>query len=88
MSNYKQPEDMTLEEATAEFESLDRYFLKCKEIGQGINSKESIRFLLCADRINDLDPLAEVWSEYHYAGPATLVVAKKAQLDALKKASH
>lgn len=82
----KQPEDMTLAEAIAEFEHLDRYFMRCKDMGQGIGTKETSRFALCADRINELDELAEVWSEYEQAGPATLALAWRTRIDAIKRA--
>lgn len=81
----KQPKDMTLDEAVSEFLHLDGYFMRCKEIEQGIGTKESCRFMLVADRINELDDLNEAWSEYHYAGPATLALAFKSRIDAIKR---
>lgn len=40
----KRPDDMTEDELLDEYEHLWRYFNACREEGQGINSKESIRF--------------------------------------------
>lgn len=39
---------MTVDEAEREFHSLDRYFCTCRETGQGINSKEGVRFRAAA----------------------------------------
>ena len=84
----KQPEEMTLDEAVNEFDSLDRYFLSCKAIGQGINSKESIRFLLCADRIHELDPgnVTNAFSVYEETNPHVLSIIYRNRIEACKQA--
>lgn len=47
----KTVEEMTPSEVVNEAESLSRYAESCREIGQGINSKEVIRFNRCINRI-------------------------------------
>lgn len=86
MNFMKKPiEEMNLDEAIAEFQHLDSYFMKCKEIGQGINSKESCAFLLAADRIYQLDQINPTWSEYYQADPPILALVHRNRIEAIKK---
>lgn len=39
--------DMTAQELRDEMEAHERYAARCKELGQGINSKEHVRFWNC-----------------------------------------
>jgi hypothetical protein len=48
---YKTVAQMKPAEVVAEAESLCSYMESCREIGQGFNSKEIIRFNQCMDRI-------------------------------------
>lgn len=48
---WKTVDDMTVDEAEQEMYSLESYFESCVEIGQGINSKESIRYRRCCDKV-------------------------------------
>jgi hypothetical protein len=54
---WKHPDDMTLEEARSEMHHLEGYFRSCAEIGQGINSKETIRHRLCKFKVDYHDTL-------------------------------
>ena len=48
---FKTVEQMTGDEVVSEAENLASYAESCREIGQGINTKESIRFNKCIARI-------------------------------------
>jgi hypothetical protein len=48
---WKQVEEMTGPEVVSTAESLASYAASCRVHGQGINSKEVIRFNKCIDRI-------------------------------------
>lgn len=48
---WKAVEEMTAAEVVNEAENLSYYAQGCREIGQGINSKEVIRFNGCINRI-------------------------------------
>ena len=54
---WKSVDDMTVDEARSEMYSLESYFDSCAEIGQGINSKESIRHRLCKFKVELFDQL-------------------------------
>jgi hypothetical protein len=41
-------------EAADEFHALDLYFIRCRDNGQGINSKETVRFQQLASRLVSL----------------------------------
>ena len=60
---WKTVEEMTGPEVVNEAESLAYYAESCREIEQGINSKESIRFRRCMERVEKeklADPLTIV----------------------------
>lgn len=48
---WKTVDQMTVDEAEQEMYSLEAYFAECEEIGQGINSKETIRYRRCCDKV-------------------------------------
>jgi len=48
---WKQVGEMTLDEVYQEKEHLEHYFEGCREIEQGINTKETVRYRLCCERI-------------------------------------
>lgn len=48
---WKRVEQMTGPEVVSEAESLASYAASCRVIGQGINSKEVVRFNQCIERI-------------------------------------
>jgi len=48
---WKPVERMSVDEAYDEALSLEDYFDRCAEIGQGINTKESVRYRLCREKV-------------------------------------
>ena len=48
---WKTVEEMTLAECEDTKDSLERYFESCQRIGQGINSKETVRYRRACERI-------------------------------------
>jgi hypothetical protein len=51
----KPVEEMSREELIQEIESAEQWFADCAAIGQGINSKETIRHRRCRERLGQLD---------------------------------
>ena len=60
-STNKAPEAMTMVELDWEVESAEGYFDRCREIEQGINSKEWVRYRRCIDRLAVLGRYVEPW---------------------------
>lgn len=68
---WKTVEEMTGAEVVSEAESLASYAASCRVIGQGINTKEVVRFNRCIERIEterltDPDHIASIrigWDE-------------------------
>ena len=54
--------DLTKEEAERECESAEDYFQSCHDIGQGINSKEFVRYRRTAERLLLLGVERQLWS--------------------------
>ena len=52
----KRIEDMTIEEVECEKELLEEYFRECEKIEQGINSKETVRYNKCLERLVSEQP--------------------------------
>ncbi len=48
---WKKVAEMTTDEAMVEAEHLVRYMEQCREIGQGVNTKETVRFNRCLARL-------------------------------------
>lgn len=48
---WKRVEEMSAAEVVSEAESLARYAERCRESGQGINSKEVVRYKACSERM-------------------------------------
>lgn len=59
---WKRVEEMTGSEVVNEAHNLASYAQSCREIGQGINTKESVRFRACMNRVETekLCPPAEM----------------------------
>lgn len=53
----KHPDDMTVEEARDEMFALDDYFSECEVSGDGISSKETVRFRLCEFKVRLFDEM-------------------------------
>lgn len=51
----KLPADMTQDELEREIEAADHYTERCREIGQGVNSKEHVRRQRCAAQLEELN---------------------------------
>ncbi len=81
----KQPEDMTADEAASEFQHLDSYCMRCKESGQGVNSKEFVRFRLVADRLHELGLGRDYESAYHQGDATMIALVWEKNIAALKK---
>ncbi len=55
--------EMSLDDALGEIAHLDMYFVRCNEIGQGIGTKEAVKYLQLAARIFEL--FGDFESEYY-----------------------
>jgi hypothetical protein len=61
---WKHHDEMTVEEARQEMHHLEGYFASCAEIGQGINTKESVRHRGCKAMVTLHDELGVKPSSY------------------------
>lgn len=57
----KPVEQMSVDDLLSEHDSLGHYFTCCREEGQGINSKESIRYRMILSRLAELGETVEDW---------------------------
>lgn len=57
------PVSTVLDDTLGELAHLDMYFVQCREIGQGINTKETVKYRALADRVLALG--GDFESEYH-----------------------